>query len=82
MMFREECGYHFVNGTNNTTDSSNQMINMSTGASLYILPAIAETVKRGYVTEVTAEGRLYSEDESVGIIRITSFNAKTPEQFS
>ena len=40
------------------------------------------SVKRGYVTEVTAEGRLYSEDESVGIIRITSFNAKTPGQFS
>ena len=55
MMFREECGYHFVNGTNNTTDSSNQMINMSTGASLYILPAIAETVKRGYVTRAQAD---------------------------
>ena len=42
MMFREECNYHFVNGTNNETDSSNQMVNMSTAASLYILPAIAE----------------------------------------
>lgn len=39
------------------------------------------SVKRGYVTEITAEGHLYSEDESVGIIRITAFNGKTPEQF-
>ncbi|MCC8105870.1 MAG: hypothetical protein LIO99_07685 [Clostridiales bacterium] len=54
MMFREECGYRFVNGTNNETDSSNQMINMSTAASLYILPAISETVKRGYVTREQA----------------------------
>jgi hypothetical protein len=55
MMFREECGYRFVNGVNNETDSSNQMINLSTAASLYILPAIAETVKRGYVTREQAD---------------------------
>ncbi|MDO4520240.1 MAG: hypothetical protein Q4B44_01215, partial [Erysipelotrichaceae bacterium] len=35
MMFREECDYHFVSGTNVTTDSSNQMINLSTAVSLY-----------------------------------------------
>ncbi len=55
MMFREECGYRFVNGVNNETDSSNQMINLSTAASLYILPAIAETVKREYVTREQAD---------------------------
>ena len=55
MMFREECNYHFVNGTNNETDSSNQMVNMSTAASLYILPAIAEAVKREYVTQTQAD---------------------------
>ena len=66
MMFREECNYHFVNGTNNETDSSNQMINMSTGASLYILPAIAETVKRGYVTRHHAEHILKCVLEAAG----------------
>ena len=55
MMFREECNYHFVNGTNNETDSSNQMDNMSTAASLNILPAIAEAVKREYVTQTQAD---------------------------
>lgn len=55
MMFREECDYRFVNGTNNETDSSNQMINMSTAASLYILPSVAETVKRGIVTREQAD---------------------------
>ena len=66
MMFREECNYHFVNGTNNETDSSNQMINMSTGASLYILPAIAETVKRGYVTRHQADHILKCVLEAAG----------------
>jgi hypothetical protein len=55
MMFREECDYHFVNGTNNETDSSNQMVNLSTAASLYLLPAIANAVKLGYTTEQQAE---------------------------
>lgn len=66
MMFREECNYHFVNGTNNETDSSNQMMNMSTGASLYILPAIAETVKRGYVTREQADHILHCVLEAAG----------------
>ena len=66
MMFREECDYHFVNGTNNETDSSNQMVNMSTGASLYILPAIAETVKRGYVTRAQADHILKCVLEAAG----------------
>ena len=66
MMFREECNYHFVNGTNNETDSSNQMINMSTAASLYILPAIAETVKRGYVTREQADHILKCVLEAAG----------------
>ena len=66
MMFREECNYHFVNGTNNESDSSNQMINMSTAASLYILPAIAETVKRGYVTRQQADHILKCVLEAAG----------------
>ncbi|NCB92618.1 MAG: hypothetical protein EOM40_08645 [Clostridia bacterium] len=66
MMFREECDYHFVNGTNTETDSSNQMVNMSTGASLYILPAIAETVKRGIVTRKQADHILKCVLEAAG----------------
>ena len=55
MMFREECDYHFVSGTNVTTDSSNQMINLSTAASLYLLPAIDNAVKLGYTTAENAD---------------------------
>lgn len=66
MMFREECDYHFVNGTNNETDSSNQMINLSTAASLYILPAIDEAVKRGYATRETADHVLKCVLEAAG----------------
>ena len=55
MMFREECNYHFVNGTNNETDSSNQMVNLSTAASLYLLPAIDNAVRLGYTTAENAE---------------------------
>ena len=66
MMFREECNYHFVNGTNNETDSSNQMMNLSTAASLYILPAIAETVKRGIVTREQADHILRCVLEAAG----------------
>ncbi len=66
MMFREECNYHFVNGTNNETDSSNQMINMSTGASLYILPAIAEAVRREIVTREMADHILTCVLEAAG----------------
>ena len=55
MMFREECNYRFVNGTNNETDSSNQMVNLSTAASLYLLPAIDNAVKLEYTTAENAE---------------------------
>lgn len=55
MMFREECNYRFVNGTNNETDSSNQMVNMSIAASLYLLPAIDNAVKLEYTTAENAE---------------------------
>ena len=55
MMFREECNYRFVNGTNNETDSSNQMVNMSTAASLNLLPAIDNAVKLEYTTAENAE---------------------------
>ena len=55
MMFREESNYHFVNGVNNETDSSNQMVNLSTAASLYLLPAIDNAVRLGYTDEKNAD---------------------------
>ena len=55
MMFREECNYRFVNGTNTETDSSNQMINLSTAASLYLLPAIDNAVRLGYTDAKNAD---------------------------
>jgi len=55
MMFREETDYHFVNGTNTESDSSNQMVNLSTAASLYLLPAIDNAVKLGYTDAKNAE---------------------------
>ena len=55
MMFREECDYRFVNGTKTETDSSNQMINLSTAASLYLLPAIDNAVRLGYTDAKNAD---------------------------
>ncbi len=40
------------------------------------------SVKREKITEYTVTHRVYSLDESIGIITITSFDKKTPEQFS
>ncbi len=39
------------------------------------------SILRGYVTEQTVLSRVYTEDPTVGIVRITSFDAKTPGQF-
>lgn len=39
------------------------------------------SIKRGYVNEQTVMSRVYSEDSTVGIIKIVSFDKKTPEQF-
>ncbi|MBE6714563.1 MAG: PDZ domain-containing protein [Ruminococcaceae bacterium] len=39
------------------------------------------SIERGYITEYTVDYELYSADESIGIITISSFDAKTPEQF-
>lgn len=39
------------------------------------------SIMRGYVTEQTVMSRVYAKDPSVGIIKITSFDLKTPEQF-
>ncbi len=45
----------------------------------------AETVEfsilRGYVTEQTVMHRVYEADPTVGIVKITSFDMATPEQF-
>lgn len=40
------------------------------------------SIKRGYVTERTVESRICALDKTVGIIRITSFDRGTPEQFN
>ncbi|MBE6479341.1 MAG: hypothetical protein IJI88_01245 [Atopobiaceae bacterium] len=66
MMFREETDYHFVNGTNEETDSSNQMINLSTAASLYLLPAIDNAVRKGYTTRENADWILKCVLEAAG----------------
>lgn len=39
-------------------------------------------IERGFIVEQTVEYRVYSLDSSVGIIRISSFDSKTVEQFS
>ncbi len=39
-------------------------------------------VERAYITEQTVRYRLYSEDPSIGIIRITGFNTATVTQFA
>ncbi len=39
-------------------------------------------VERAYITEQSVRYRLYSEDKTVGIIRITGFNSATVEQFT
>ena len=66
MMFREECNYHFVNGTIMKLILAIKMINLSTAASLYILPAIEETVKRGHVTREYADHILKCVLEAAG----------------
>ena len=55
MIFRDECNYTFVNGTNHEEDSSFQMMNASTAASLYLLPAISNAVELGYATREQAD---------------------------
>ena len=66
MMFREETNYHFVNGTNEESDSSNQMINLSTAASLYLIPAIDNAVRKGYTTRESADWILKCVLEAAG----------------
>ena len=39
------------------------------------------SIKRGYVNEQTVMSHVYSEDSTVGIVKIVSFDKKTPEQF-
>ncbi len=40
------------------------------------------SIKRGYITEYTVTSRLYAPDPTVGVIRITSFDGGTPNQFT
>lgn len=39
------------------------------------------SILRGYIAEQTVMSRVYALDPTVGIIKITSFDLKTPEQF-
>lgn len=39
------------------------------------------SIERCFVTEQTVRYRMYEEDDSIGIIQILSFDAKTPTQF-
>ncbi len=39
------------------------------------------SIERGYITEYTVSYRVYSEDSTVGVISITSFDKETPNQF-
>lgn len=47
-----------------------------------ITDEIEFSIKRGFITEYTVEGRLYAPDPTVGVIRITSFDDGTPDQFA
>ena len=67
MVFREECNYTFTNGTHLEQDSSSaNMVTLSTSASLYILPAINEAVRRGIVTRKMADHILHCVCEAAG----------------
>lgn len=51
MVFREECDYKFINGTCCVDESgSANMVTLSTSASLYLLPAIEEGIRREIFT--------------------------------
>lgn len=52
------------------------------GDSQETIEEIEFSIKRGYITEYTVEGRLYAPDPTVGVIRITSFDDGTPKQFA
>lgn len=67
MVFREECGYRFTNGTNVEQDSSTaNMVIRSTAAATYILPAINEAILRGLVTREVADHVLHCVCEASG----------------
>lgn len=39
------------------------------------------SIERGFITEITVTGEMSTTDPKAGIIRISSFDSKTPEQF-
>ena len=39
------------------------------------------SILRGYIAEQTVMSRVYAQDPTIGIIKITSFDLKTPDQF-
>lgn len=43
--------------------------------------SVSFSIERGYVTEQTVMSRVYSLDSTIGIVKITSFDRATPEQF-
>lgn len=67
MVFREECNYTWSNGTNAESGSSSaDYVRFSTGAAMYILPAIDEAVKREKCTKDFADHVLRCVMESSG----------------
>lgn len=40
------------------------------------------SIKREHVTQTSVRGRLYNNDETVGVVKITDFNAQTASQFT
>lgn len=55
MVFREECDYKFINGTCSVDESgAATMVTLSTAASLYLLPAIEEGIRRERFTRAFA----------------------------
>lgn len=44
--------------------------------------SVSFSIERGYVTEQTVMSRVYALDDTVGIVKITSFDRATPEQFT
>lgn len=66
-VFREECNYTWSNGTNAESDSSSvNYARLTTGAGLYLLPAIDAAVEQGITTREFADHVLKCVMEAAG----------------
>ena len=76
MVFREECNYTWSNGTNARGNSATaNYVIYSTGAGMYILPAIDEAVNRKVVTKAFADHVLKCVMEAAGKAMFTEHYA-------